>query len=124
MGNKGRGGKGNYKSKAKRAEESGEEGGVVTPGGPGGPKNTSQTLTITLNKLDIVVLLQAADAKGEMVDIRWGNSEYDVYWKGMRLGSVPSNFNNQLMYPDSHRGRIKAITQNPRLVTISVTIIR
>ena len=127
MGNTGRGGKGNYKRKPKRAEESGETKGVdVAPNsGARGGGSDSLVLDIALVKFDLTVLQQAAPtAKGDTVEIRWAGAEYDAFWKGQRLGSVPGNYNDQLQYPESHRGRLTDISEQPRLAIVRVTISR
>lgn len=125
MGNTGRGGKGNYKRKPKRAEESGETKGVdAAPGGgaPGGGGD-SLVLNIALVKLDLAVLRQAAPtATGDTVEVRWAGVEYDAFWKGQRLGSVPGNYNDQLRYPESHRGRLTDLSEPLRLAAIRVTV--
>lgn len=125
MGNTGKGGKGNYKRKPKRAADSGEKEGVgVAPdGGAQGGGSDSIVLTIVLVKLDLTVLQQAAPtAKGNTVEVRWTGIEYDVFWKGQRLGSVSGNYNDQLRYPESHRGRLTDISEQPRLAVIRVTV--
>ena len=123
MGNKGSKGKANRNTQANRAEESGEPDGVTT-GGAGGGGGGELSLTITLVKLDLATVAQASNAKGAMVEVQWNSSGYDVYWSGQRLGSVPSNYNDQLMYPESHRGSIKEVTRQPPLVVIRVTVSR
>lgn len=127
MGNSGQGGKGNYKRKPKRAEESGETKGVgIAPGGGAqGGGSDSLVLNIVLVKLDLTVLQHAAPtAKGDTVEVRWAGVEYDAFWKGQRLGSVPGNYNDQLQYPESHRGRLTDISEQPRLAVIRVTVSR
>lgn len=124
MGNTGRGGKGNYKRKPKRAEDSGEKSGVeVASGGGSGSGGDALVLNIALVKLDLTVLKRAAPvANGSAVAVRWANAEYDVFWAGHRLGSVPGNFNDQLRYPESHQGRLTDISEQPRLAVIRITV--
>lgn len=120
MGNKGKGSKTNVKTQAKRAEESGEDGGVVSGGGGGG---NDLLLRIALVRLDLGTVSQAIGSKGDSVEIQWEGVRYEVYWSGHRLGSIPSNYNDQLSSSSSHIGQIVGIDNTPQVV-ISVTVKR
>jgi hypothetical protein len=119
MGNKGNGGIAALKAQAKKIQNSGESGGVDTGGGARGGSE-SITLTIRLVKLDLSSIAKAN--KGDFVDVEWNGTYYDVLLSSTKLGAVPSNYNEQLMQPTSHKGCIKEVAQQPPTVVITVTL--